>query len=92
MYTTEQDLAHLHLFAQRIYTGIAGFYLFESSTKILLRLFSMSTKKLFLRKKNSSKDTPHNFLVVISLDITIMFSSSVSHVFHIGCLAYGISK
>lgn len=92
VYMTEEDLAHLYLFAQRMYKGIAVFFPFESMINVLLTFIFMSAKKLFLRIKNSCKGTPHNFLVVVSLDITIIFPSSVNLVFHTRCLAYGISK
>lgn len=50
-----QELVHLYLLAQRMCTGIAGFFLFESMTNVLLTFIFMSAKKLFLRIKTPAK-------------------------------------
>lgn len=86
-------LAHLYLFAHRMYAAIAVFFfffLFEYMTKVLLTFIFMLADKLLLQLKNSHKDFRHNFLVVFSLDVTIVLPSSVNHIFHI--FAYGVSK
>lgn len=84
MYITEQDLAHFYLFRNRIYAAIAVFFffLFEYMTKVLLTFIFMLTGRLFLQIKNFHKDFAHNFLVVFSLDVTIIFPSSLNHIFH----------
>lgn len=47
----------------------------------------MLADKLFLQIKNFHKDIPHNLQVDFSLDVTIIFPSSLNHIFH--SFAYG---